>query len=121
MLVPSSDSRKTREPDLPLDTPEQVRHSHEVDSAREHRATARRMEGEAEAVEIANDDARFVLTRKKVHMTMGLIVFVLLLTCAGYLWVRGNSAAALGLLGGAGGIGGLTGLPHLLMLGGKRK
>ena len=46
-------NKNSREPDLPLDTPEQIRHSLEVDAARESRAAVRKTEGEAGAIEIA--------------------------------------------------------------------
>jgi hypothetical protein len=107
MLLWSPDKSSKPWSDLPLDTPEQVSRSREVDAAREHHATARRMEGEAIAVELENDHARFDLTKKKIYLTVGLFLLAVVLVCGASLWVYGEKTGALYLVGTASSAGGV--------------
>jgi hypothetical protein len=109
MLLQPSDNKSSREPDLPLDTPEQIRHSLEVDAARESRASVRKTEGEASAIEIANKRASFALTKERTYLAVGLLLLSVFLICAVCLWAYGEKTSAVYLLGagsGAGGVGG---------------
>jgi hypothetical protein len=105
MLLPSND-KKPREPDQPLDTPEQIERSEEVDRARERRARRRIVENEADAGEIENRRSRFRLTRERIHLVVGLFLLAVLLAGGVALWIHGERGGALHLLGGAGGLGG---------------
>jgi hypothetical protein len=105
MLLPSDD-KKPREPALPLDTPEQIKRSEDVDGARERRAQRRIVENEAEAGEIENRRSSFRLTRERIHLAVGLFLLALLLAAGVGLWIHGEASDALHLLGATGGLGG---------------
>jgi hypothetical protein len=106
MLLPSPESRKSKAPDLPLDTPEQIERWLEVEDALERRARRRIVEGEADGVEIGNDRSRLGLTRERIYLVVGLFLLAVLLACGVALWIHGETSGALDLLGATGGLGG---------------
>jgi hypothetical protein len=77
MLLPSED----KQPQLPLDTPEQIQHSLEVDHALARRA-------DRELRQTASQRAKFRLFAEKVAFFLGLIVFI----AAAILWIEGHGA-----------------------------
>jgi hypothetical protein len=96
MLISSSGHKKPKEPDLPLDTPEQIKHSEDVDGALERRA-------ERKTKEVALRDAGFQLRAKQLVFAAGLLMFI----AAWLLWATGDDPVfAFGI--GSGGLSGMA-------------
>jgi hypothetical protein len=79
MLLQPPEHRKFKEPNLPLDTPEQIEHSVAVDGALERRA-------EREMKEVALRQATFRLLAEKIVFALGVVA--LLIACV--LWILGG-------------------------------
>jgi hypothetical protein len=97
LLQPSGGS--SREPDLPLDTPEQIEYSLAVDAALESRAERQKREAEA-------GSAQFRSWAERVVFFVGLLLTVILCCCGLDLWVTGEAVRASAAFGVAGTIGG---------------
>jgi hypothetical protein len=96
MLISSSGHKKRKEPDLPLDTPEQIKHSEDVDGALERRA-------ERKTKEVALRNAGFQLFAKQIVFVAGLLMFI----AAWLLWAAGETPVlAFGI--GSGGLSGMA-------------
>jgi hypothetical protein len=90
MLLSSGD-KKPEQTDLPLDTPEQIKHSEDVDGALERRT-------ERETKEVALRDASFQLQAKKILFVAGLAMFI----AAWLLWAGGENPVPAFAVGSSG-------------------
>lgn len=95
MHFPSVDKRP-KETDPPLDTPEQIKHSEDVDRALERRT-------EREVKEVALRDVGFQLFAKRIVFFAGLVMFI-----ASWLLFMGGDDLFLTLGIGSGGLSGMA-------------
>lgn len=91
--------------ELPLDSPEQIELSLELDGALERRAQRRKVEREVEAAAIANDRDRFHLLSEKIYLGAGLLILLLVAIGAVLLWLSGEERAALFVVASSSGLG----------------
>jgi hypothetical protein len=91
--------------ELPLDSPEQIALSVELDGALERRTRRRKAETELEAAEIANDRERFRLLSEKIFLGAGLLLFLFVAVAIVLLALSGAEKAALLSVVTTGGLG----------------
>jgi Na+/H+-translocating membrane pyrophosphatase len=113
LLLPQLHKKsKEVEPPPSLETSEQIQLSLKVDHALGVRARRQQDEHNARAAEIANDRARFELTRDKFYFCFEAVVIAVLLVIAVLTWKAGQGGLSLAVLGGSAGFGGLVTLLH---------